>query len=398
MASSSRSEESTSLVHEGWDHLKSQRPLAAWACWQRALRVDPDSAVAAEALKRLESAADLPLAARIPYRFRQPRDAVRRAVWNDRMRGQSLEELDAAAELFDRLTIVDPLDAAAWFNKALCLAWAGENIVSIACLDRVVALEAETAFDDSVAAWTLAEVLRQGGGAETLADDLRFSCTIGWDASDTPKLLREFPEIRKIPTPRAPGGETEIQPDVSVFEWLDRSIDSGDSDSATEEQPRVVLASVFITGTSLRLSSPRALNLEAIEEQLFLRLGERPPSVRREATPLPLPFLDADLWLFRIPTGLDPDRADELSREAIEHYFENEWIHWKRKGLADRSPLEAARDAGDGNAVAAAKLTAAGSSARAAWQPSDHSSALPGLPLRPAEKAAWPRVCGSDRD
>jgi tetratricopeptide (TPR) repeat protein len=274
------------------------------------------------------------------------------------MSGQSLEELDAAAELFDRLTILDPLDAAAWFNKGLCLAWAGENAVSLACLDRVITLEAATAFDDSVSAWTLAEVLRQGGGAETLADDLRFACTIPWDASDTPKLLREFPEIRRIPTPRAPAGEAEIQPDVSVFEWLDRPIDSEDSGSANAAQPAVVLASVFVTATSLRLSSPRAYQLETIEEQLFPRLNERPLSIRREATPLPLPFLDADLWLFRIPAGDQSDRADELSREAIEHYFENEWIHRSRKGLSDRSPLEAARDALRGNAVARAKLTA----------------------------------------
>jgi tetratricopeptide (TPR) repeat protein len=270
----------------------------------------------------------------------------------------NLEDLDAAAAAFDRLTILDPADAAAWYNKALCLAWAGENLVSIACLDRAVALEAETAFDDAVMAWALAEVLRQGGGAETLADDLRFACTIAWNPSDTPTFLHEFPEVRRLPTPRAPEIAAEVDPEISIFEWLDRPIGLADSFSSNGSQAAMVLASVFIKGTSLRLSSPRAENLERIEDQLLPRLERQSQSIRREATPLPIPFLDADLWLFRLPTSLDSGQADELAREAIEHYFENEWAHWKRKGLGDRSPLAAAQCAERGDSVARAKLTA----------------------------------------
>jgi tetratricopeptide (TPR) repeat protein len=345
-------------VHEGWDHLKNQRPLAAWASWQRALRIDPDSSVATKAISTLESATELPLAARVPYRFREPRNPARRAAWNDRMRGQNLEDLNAAAALFDRITIEDPDDAAAWYNKAVCLAWVGENVVSISCLDRVIALDAEKSFDDAVTAWTLAEILRQGGGAETLADELRFACTLDWAAEDTPRLLREFPEIRQVPTPRAPGASAAAQPEISVFEWLDRAMQPGDFTSPNGARAAMVLANVFVAANSLRLSSPRAENLETVEDRLFARLGERPTSVRREATPLPLPFLDADLWLFRIPAGLNSSRSDELSREAIEHYFENTWIHRNRKGLGDRSPLTAAQDAQLGDAVARAKLTA----------------------------------------
>jgi tetratricopeptide (TPR) repeat protein len=274
------------------------------------------------------------------------------------MRGGNLEDLDAAAAAFDRLTMLDPADAAAWYNKALCLAWAGENLVSIACLDRAVALEAETAFDDAVMAWALAEVLRQGGGAETLADDLRFACTIAWNPSDTPTLLHEFPEVRRLPTPRAPEIAAELDPEISVFEWLDRPIGPAGSSSPIGSRAAMVLASVFIKGDSLRLSSPRAENLARIEDQLFSRLDRPPQSIRREATPLPFPFLDADLWLFRLPTSLDSSRADELAREAIEHYFENVWLHRIRKGLGERSPLAAAKSAELSDSVARAKLTA----------------------------------------
>ena len=119
-----------------------------------------------------------------------------------------------------------------------------------------------------------------------------------------------------------------------------------------------VLASVFITAKTLRLSSLRALNLERIEEQLFPRLEHGARSVRREAAPLPLAFQDADLWTFRLPPEIDPSAGDELAREAIERYFENDWIHRKRKGLANRSPLEASAEAGRGDAVARVRLEA----------------------------------------
>ena len=82
------------------------------------------------------------------------------------------------------------------------LAWLGDNRQSIACLDRVVSLDSESAFDRAVDAWTLAEVLRQSGGAETLADDLRFACTIAWEPGDTAWLLDEFPR-------RSPGSHAD---------------------------------------------------------------------------------------------------------------------------------------------------------------------------------------------
>src|SRR5262249_53181345 len=152
------------------------------------------------------------------------------------------------------------------------------------------------------------------------------ACTMDWAAEDTPRLLREFPEIRQVPKPRAPGAAGEDQSEISVFEWLDRAIEPADANSPSSARSAIVLANVFVTANSLRLSSPRAENLETVEDRLFARLDERPASVRRDASPLPLPFLDADLWLFRIPSGVNSGRSAELSREAIEHYFENIWI------------------------------------------------------------------------
>jgi len=358
VSSTLNSESSTALVHEGWHHLQSQRPLAAWGSWQRALRAEPNRAVANQALSTLESALDLPLAARRSYRLREPGDPSRRAVWDDQMRGRDAQDLETTSELFGRLAASDPADSAAWYNRALCLAWLGENCESVACLDRVVNLEADRAFDQAVDAWTLAEVLRQGGGAETLADDLRFACTIAWEPGDTSWLLDEFPEIERVATPIAPGDALDEISRIEVFEWRDHS-----GSGLLDRHPRaadlpIVLASAFISRNSLRLSSPRVETLERIEEILFLRLDARARSIRREAVPLPFPFLDADLWIFRIPPEVDPDLKDGLQRESVEQYFENQWIHRPRHGLDDRSPLDAAREARRGGAVARAKLTA----------------------------------------
>jgi len=348
---------STALVHEGWHHLQSQRPLAAWGSWQRALRAEPDSAVANQALSTLESALDLPLAARKPYRLREP-DRSRRTVWDDRMRGRDIQELETTSELFGRLAASDPADSAAWYNRALCLAWLGENRESVLCLDRVVNLEADRAVDQAVDAWTLAEVLRQGGGAETLADDLRFACTIAWEPGDTSWLLGEFPEIEKLPTPIAPGDALDESSQIEVFEWRDHSGSVHVDRHLRAADLPIVLASVFISRNSLRLSSPRVETLEWIEETLFKRLDAGARSIRREAAPLAFPFLDADLWIFRIPPAVDPDLKDRLQRESVEQYLENQWIHRPRHGLDDRSPLDAAREARRGDAVARAKLTA----------------------------------------
>src|SRR4051812_47252343 len=98
MASTSATDPTLSLIHEGWNHLMSQRPLAAWGTWQRALRLDPDSAPARRAIETLASAPDLPLAARKVYRFRKPHGEAQRSRWDQALGNGDHGELLAAAE------------------------------------------------------------------------------------------------------------------------------------------------------------------------------------------------------------------------------------------------------------------------------------------------------------
>lgn len=352
------SEAARALVHEGWNHLMSQRPLAAWGTWQRALRVAPDAAAARSALATLESAPELPLAARKTYRFRQPRDPARRARWDALLRSAPLEELDAAADVFAELAREAPDDVEAWYNRGLCLAWRGRDREAVSALDRVVALEADHNQESAVEAWTLAEILRQGGGAETLADDLRYACGFSWEDDDTHILPLRFPEIRRIPTPRDPTDHGSATPDLEVLEWLDRPFPAIAPESASASELPRVLATVYITPGSIRLSSPRVDGLEEAEEKLRLLIGHDARAAERAAAPLPLPFLDAAVWTVRFPEGRDQADAERWSREVVEDYYENRWIHRPRQGLDGLSPLAAARNARAGDDAARAKLSA----------------------------------------
>src|SRR5262249_17266362 len=147
-----------------------QRPLAAWASWRRALRVSPEHPAALKALETLAGAGDLPMAARSEYRFLTPLGDARRSRWDARFRGRNFEELAVAAAAFASLADDDPTDGRARFNQGLCLAWLGRNLEAVDALDRAVRALATDEPEIATEAWILAEVLRQGGGAESIAD------------------------------------------------------------------------------------------------------------------------------------------------------------------------------------------------------------------------------------
>lgn len=347
------------LIREGWEHLHHQSPLAAWGSWRKAIGIDPDSRAAQQALDTLESAGELPAAARTRYRFLSPGTDSRRERWDLRFRNADPGDPTAAEDVFADAVADDPDDAEAWYNRGLCQSWIGRNRDAVASLDRFVTLRADSDFETAVSAWTLAEILRQGRGAEPIADELRFAATMPWSAGDSDRLALHVPGLRRLPTPVVPTANSIEPPPLNVFEWLERPIsDAFGLESADTAREVSVLATLYVSARSLRLSSPRVETLETALERLaqVLDLGDR--ELEREAAPLPLPFLDAAVWTFRLPDGLDPEISDRLTREHVEFYYENQWIHGKRHGLDDRSPLEAAILAASGDRIALAKLTA----------------------------------------
>jgi len=317
----------------------------------------PDFPAAVSALATLEQAAELPATARATFRFKQPSSPDARTRWDQQFRGRDLTDLSDAAEAFASLVAADSGDVSAWYNHALCVAWLGRNREAIASLDQVVHGLAASQQEDAVSTWRLAEILRQGAGAESLSDDLRFAWTLDWNQEKTERLLALGGCLQELPAPPAPEPSHAIVSDATLFEWLDRPVPSPDAPLGLNDLPRV-MASVIVTPRSLRLSSPTPESLEWIHDQLELALAEVLSAIRREATPLPLPLLDAAVWTIRQPAGLEPGEQARLSREVVEHYYEDQWIHRPRQGLAGLSPLEASRRVRAGDHVLRAKLSA----------------------------------------
>jgi tetratricopeptide (TPR) repeat protein len=329
------------LVHEGWDHLKHERPLAAWASWQRALRVDADQPAARQALDRLAGSPELPATARKEYRFRTPADPARRARWDAAFRGRDLSDLTEAASAFAALAADDPTDPDAPYNQALCLAWLGRNVEAIEALDRSVRAGAAGDFDAAASVWTLAGVLRQGGGAEERADEFSYAIEI---PGPLPAAFARNVVLRRLPTPGEPAHDH-----VTVDEWLDRDWPEDHGGPLhLDDVPRVV-AIVLSTGRSVRFSatSPEGIDTVALA---LRRLGLDPPSPVR--TPLPVSRLDAAAWSIRLPTWVDEETRHRIYRENVEDFFENRWDMRQRRGLGDFSPFAAA----SGDAAARAKL------------------------------------------
>ena len=342
------------LVQQGWSQLFLQRPLAAWACWQRVLRADPENTAAREAIDLLEVTEELPHPARANPKFRSPADDNARDRWNATFRGRDLSDLDLATQVFADLTRSTPDDAAAAFNLALCLAWKGENRPAIAALDLSLASDP----DDSaaVASWMLAEVLRQGAGAEDLADDLSCALEITIDDADVwLDALESVAILMRMPDPIAPDTQQLAFPEAQAFEWLDRPMPDGDDSLAVGDLPRV-LASVILLPDRLHLSSPDPRDLQQIEAKLAeLPLAEG-IEIDRRSTPLPLILLDAAVWRFRLPEDIDQETRSRLTREAVERYFEDQWVLKPRIGLADDnetaiSPRELAWQIGEDRAA-----------------------------------------------
>lgn len=355
------------LVRRGWEQLQLRRPLAAWASWQQALRVRPGDPAASEALERLAQSTVLPGAAKHTYRFRAPSGEARRQRWDQALKGRDLAVLAEAAQVFRALAESDPDDAEASYNLGLCLAWQGQQVPAIQALHRFVVGAATSQLDNAADAWMLAEVLRHGAGAEDLADDLNYAGSIPWDPDDGPPT-RLVPEgrLRRVGLAADNGSGLEGDADHQPFEWLDRPLPAAEPGLDADDLPRV-LASLVLRGERLSYSTPDARQLDHLLDPAVNDFAhyvlERRSEWHRQRSVLPLNLLDAAIFAFRFPPGLDAQNRRRLAREAIADAYENRWIHIERFGLGPEalgdpplSPLEAGRRAAGGDPVARAQL------------------------------------------
>ena len=348
------------LIHEGWDHLRRQRPIAAWASWRRALRLEPEQKAATSALHVLINAGDLPLAARAEYRFLAPTSGEQRVRWDARFRSRGLEELAEASQAFEDLAGETPSDVRARFNQGLCLAWLGRNAESVAVLDRLVRSTASSEPELAVDAWTLAEVVRQGGGAEDLADDLNHVVTVAWTPGKDPaEFFDDRSDVRPIPHPIDPTTGKPQLSEAKLYEWLDRRWgDGAEPGPATPTDLRRVRANVV---PPARLAPALGHRPRAARGS-----GRRGPEGRR--APGRVDREGVGPRPARLPRRRRLGRPDALvdrrggagpalssGRGAV---LRGRLDQATAPGLDGRSPAEAGRLAAEGDAVALAKLSA----------------------------------------
>lgn len=366
-------EAALALVHEGWRHLQLQRPMAAWASWQQAIRLKPGDKAATEALQRLAEAEELPEVARKPRRLLNPADDEARGRWNDAFQGRDLSDLDAASSAFEDLAEEEPTDAAAWYNRGLCLAWLGRNDEAIDAIDYYVHLAAGPEPDLAAEAWALAEILRHGAGAEHRADDLSYAFEVPWPADAPPPFEADqaLGAVREIPVPVDQVSLEPMAPGSRIVEWLDRPMPPASPEPAPAELPHV-RAVVILSPGRLRCSGLERSAIEEVEQAIEGRLG-RGLEFDRSSTPLPLAMLDSSSATFRIPEGLEPEPRRRLQAGAIADEFERRWVAVPRLGLgaglgigrtiedeeapARRPPREAGELAAEGDLVMRAKLS-----------------------------------------
>jgi hypothetical protein len=339
------------LVRAGWSQLETQRPLAAWAAWQRATRLDPDNRAAKEALDLLAGASDLPKALKVIHRLKSPRGDRERARWDAVLATASADDLEQLARLFQTLCAEDASDAEARFNEALAQAWLGNNAEARQRFEQYGSRVAASNPEGASEAFVLARFLAQG-------EPPRFESPIDWNYTlvietrdptgplvDRVRSLAEWverPFALELTEPRS------LSAGMQAFEWLDRPMPGVAAISSADDLPRV-LASVIVTPSGLRFSSTDRWRLKQVEWLLAQAIAGSAYSVARQSSPLPIRLMDAAAWMFRLPPEIDDDDRLPLSREAIELFYENEWARQPRYGLVPSetdfpvSPLVASR-------------------------------------------------------
>ena len=278
--SSSDTETARSLVVEGREHYRLQRPLAAWASWRRALGFVVDFAPARQALSDLEKTPQFPAAAKSVLRFQPPATPRRRQRWDRLFKNRDLEDLEDASTAFAELAEQDADDDPAWYNYAVCLAWLGRNLESVRTFHHVVALRAAHQLDAAVEAWTLAEVLRQGDGAESLSDDLAYAWILDCDDATAEEWLTSWIGMVPMMSPIDPATGQPQPGAPRAYTWLDRATPPASDEIQLRELPRV-LAQVLKFPNRLRLSSPDPIMLDRVYAHIMAGLC-RPHSSRAE--------------------------------------------------------------------------------------------------------------------
>jgi tetratricopeptide (TPR) repeat protein len=317
--------------------MRFNRPVAARAACEIALRHDPNLQVCRESLdSAFGPKSHLPLAARREYRFEGPAasaPAERRAAWQKALRTAATGKLTDARAAFEQLTEADAGDAAAWYDLGLTRAWLGDNGPALDALDQYIEREADE--EKAAGAEALGEVLRCGAGMEDRADYVEHSALF---QVRSPQQLADVLEVldrenRFIPM-RSPQAEEAL---IGLFL---EPVQALTAEQAAQKSPHLG-AFALIVGNLVHLRSLSYDRLMKANREFRQRAGTALSDPEVQRGPAAFSDLLSEGAVFPVGATSEED-ARRRVEEGFETYFEDTWIHRPLRSLGGVPPVDAA--------------------------------------------------------
>ena len=212
------------LLKLGACHNFQGRPLAAWATWRQALRIDPKFKPAADSIEEfvhenrlLPNAARLGLTLKSADEFTMFDEEVGER-WEKAIQDGDQLHIDDLIMGFADLTGRAPNNAAAWYNLGLACTVGGLNVRAIEAFIHYVELEKD--LDAAANAWDLVEVLRLGAGAEDLSDSRLYSAH--YEVVDPQQFAKRLQQSKYVVVMNAGEGKRSVH-------WMDKEVSPPES-------------------------------------------------------------------------------------------------------------------------------------------------------------------------
>lgn len=326
------------LLKLGTCHNFQGRPLAAWAMWRQALRINPAFKPAAESIEEfihqnrlLPNQARHGLSLKSADEFTMFDEEVGER-WEKATQDGDQLHIDDLVMGFADLTAKAPTNASAWYNLGLACAWGGLNARAIEAFTKYVELEKDP--DAAADAWDLAEVLRLGAGAEDLSDTRLYAAQ--YEITDPQSFSDRLQQSKYVVVVSAGEGERSLH-------WMDKEVSPPDSNIPILGGPPKQLAQFNMYGPVLELVSVTAENLAHARRTFEQTIGD---SVRFDSVverPGNPSTLDSEPFLVFDPQKISPEEKNARILESIRSYFEETWIHRPLRSLDGLSPIDAAQ-------------------------------------------------------
>jgi tetratricopeptide (TPR) repeat protein len=325
------------LVKLGTCHNYQGRPIAGWACWRQALLVDPKSTLAQEALDEFVHKNRF-----LPHQAQQGltlKNADEFTLFNEELAdrwekanlaGERLH-VDELVSNFEYLVGQDASNASAWYNLGLSCAWSGANMRAIDALAKYVAREEDV--DAAADAWDLAEILRMGGGAEEVSDNLLHVAL--YRVVDPQAFLERLSTVKNLVV--VSSGEENRS-----LHWMDKEVTPNEGVPILGGPPRQIAQLVFF-GPVLEVVATSQANLHDVRSKLEPTADQTlqwETTLTRAGHPM---SLDAEPFLVMgdVNEGTLTEEAKlAKTTESVRRYFEEIWLRRPLRSLGGLSPID----------------------------------------------------------